>query len=80
MFGRPEVFSQSLPSFRYRFSVVYRKFINVSEQNCNVYWSKVWIQLTPKLLYAIYSTAVPLKECNYKRVFRTPKMASVWLH
>ena len=39
--GRPEESSQSLPSFRYRFSVVYKKSLNVSEQNCNVYWSKV---------------------------------------
>ena len=39
--GRPEVFSQSLPRFRYRLSVDYQKFLNVSEQNCNVYWSKV---------------------------------------
>ena len=50
MVGRPEVLSQSLPRFRYRLSVVYQKSLNVSEQNCNVYWSKVWIQLTPKLL------------------------------
>ena len=41
MAGRPEVVSQSLPSFRYRVSVVYQKSLNVSEQNCNVYWSKV---------------------------------------
>ena len=41
MIGRPEVLSQSLPSFRYRLSVVYQKSLNVSEQNCNVYWSKV---------------------------------------
>ncbi len=41
MVGRPEVLSQSLPSFRYRLSVVYQKSLNVSEQNCNVYWSKV---------------------------------------
>ena len=60
MVGRPEVLSQSLPSFRYRLPFVYRKSLNVSEQNCNVYWSKVWIQLTPKLMCAIYSTAVPL--------------------
>ena len=39
--GRPEVLSQSLPSFRYRLSVVYQKSLNVSEQNCNIYWSKV---------------------------------------
>ena len=49
MVGRSEVLSQPLPSFRYRLSVVYQKSLNVSEQNCNVYWSKVWIQLTPKL-------------------------------
>ena len=41
MVGRPEVLSQSLPSFRYRLSVVYQKSLNVSEQNCNIYWSKV---------------------------------------
>ena len=41
MLGRPEVLSQSLPSSRYRFSVVYQKSVNVSEQNCHVYWSKV---------------------------------------
>ena len=41
MVGRPELLSQSLPSFRYRLSVVYQKSLNVSEQNCNVYWSKV---------------------------------------
>ena len=41
MVGRPEVSSQSLPSFRYRISVVYQKYLNVSEQNCYVYWSKV---------------------------------------
>ena len=28
--GRPEVLSQSLPSFRYRLSVVYQKSLNVS--------------------------------------------------
>ena len=39
--GKPEVLFQSLPSFRYRLSVVYQKSLNVSEQNCNVYWSKV---------------------------------------
>ena len=38
--GRPEVLSQSLPSFRYRLSVVYQKSLNVLEQNCNVYWSR----------------------------------------
>ena len=41
MVGRPEVLSQSLPSLRYRLSDVYQKSLNVSEQNCNVYWSKV---------------------------------------
>ena len=41
MVGRPEVLSQSLPSFRYRLSFVSQKSLNVSEQNCNVYWSKV---------------------------------------
>ena len=39
--GRPEVLSQCLPSFRYRLFVVYQKSLNVLEQNCNVYWSKV---------------------------------------
>ena len=38
MVGRPEVLSQSLPSFRYRVYVVYQKSLNASEQNCNVYW------------------------------------------
>ena len=38
---RPEVLSQSLPSFRYRLSFVYEKSLNVSKQNCNVYWTKV---------------------------------------
>ena len=61
MVGRPEVLSQSLPSFRYRFSFVYQKSLNVSEQNCNLYWSKLWIQLTTKLMCAIYNTAVPLR-------------------
>ena len=37
MVGRPEVLSQSLPSYRYRFSVVYQKFLNASEQNCYIY-------------------------------------------
>ena len=63
--GRPGVLSQSLaslPSFRFRLSVVYQKSLNVSEQNCNVYWSKVWIQLTPKLKCVIYSAAVPWRE------------------
>ena len=41
MVGRPEVLSLSLPSFRYRLSVVYQKSLNVLKQNCNVYWSKV---------------------------------------
>ena len=41
MVGRSEVLSQSLPSFRYRLSVVYQRFLYVSEQNCNVYWSEV---------------------------------------
>ena len=41
MVGRPDVLSQSLPSFRYRLSIVYQKSLNVSEQNCNVYWLKV---------------------------------------
>ena len=57
--------SQSLPSFRYRLSVVNKKSLNVAEQNCNVYWSKVLIQLTPKLTCAIYSTAVPLKRTPF---------------
>ena len=60
MVGRPEVLSQCLPSFRYRLSVVYQRSLNVSEQNCNVCCSKVWIQLTPKRMCAIYSTALPL--------------------
>ena len=33
MVGRPEVLSQSLPSFRYRLSFVYQKSLHVSEQN-----------------------------------------------
>ena len=41
MVGRPEVLSQSMPSFRYSLSVVYQKSLNVSEQNCDVYWSNV---------------------------------------
>ena len=57
--GRPKLLSQSLPSFRYRFCC-FQESLNVSEQNCNVYWSKVWIQLTQILVCAIYSTAVPL--------------------
>ena len=57
MVGRPELLSQSLPSFRYRLSVVHRKYLNVSEQNCNVYWSKVWIQLTPKLTLTLCAHA-----------------------
>ena len=61
MVGRPEELSQSLPNFRFRLSVVCnQKSLNVLEQSCNVYWSKVWIQLTPKLKCAIYITAVPL--------------------
>ena len=60
MAGRPDVLSQSLPSFRYRLSIVYQKSLDVPEQKSNVYWSKVSIQLTPKLMCAIYSTAVPL--------------------
>ena len=40
MVGRPEVLPQSLPSFRYRLSVVYLN-LNVLEQNYRVYWSKV---------------------------------------
>ena len=60
MVRRPEVLSQSLPSFRYRLFVVYQQSLNVSEQTCNVYWSKVWIRLTPKLKCALYSAAIPL--------------------
>ena len=41
-------------------SVVYQKSLTVSEQNCNVYWSKVWMKLTPKLMCAIYRTAIPI--------------------
>ena len=41
MVGRPEVLSQSLSSFKYRLSVVYQKSLSVSEQNYNVYCSKV---------------------------------------
>ena len=41
MVGRPELLSRSLLSFRYRLSVVHQRSLNVSEQNCNVYWSKV---------------------------------------
>ena len=68
---RPEVLSQSLPSFRYRLSVlsvVYQKSLNVSEKNCNVNQSKVWIELTPifKLMCAIYSTAVPLRKATQR--------------
>ena len=62
MFGRPEVLSQSLPSSRHRLSFVYQKSLSASEQTCNV--SKVWIQLTQKLMRAIYSTAVPLSAKN----------------
>ena len=62
MVGRPELLSQSLLSFRYRLSIIYQRSLNVSEQDCNFYWSKVWIQLTPKLMCAIYSTAVPLSK------------------
>ena len=58
--GIPALLSQSLPSFRYRLSVVYQK-----SQNCYVNWSKVWIQLTAKLMCAIYSTAVPFTERKY---------------
>ena len=65
MVGRPEVLSQSLASFRYRLSVVYQKSLNVSEQNCNVYWSKVWIQMTPKLMRAIYGTSVSLRAIQH---------------
>ena len=61
MVGRPDVLPHSLPSFRYRLSFVYQKSLNVSELNCDAYWSKVWIQLTPKLTCAIYRMAVPLK-------------------
>ena len=41
MVGRPEVLSQFLPSFRYIFTAVYQKSLNVSEKNGKVYWSKV---------------------------------------
>ena len=61
MVGRPEVLTQSLPSFRYRLSAVYQKSLNVSKQNCNAYWSKVWIQLTLKFMRVIYRTAVPTR-------------------
>ena len=64
MVGRPEVLSQSLPSFRHRLSVLYQTSLNVSEQNCNVYWSKVWTQLTSKVKCAVYSTP-SLKEANW---------------
>ena len=71
MVGRPEVLSQSQRSFRYRLSFVYQISLNISEQNCNVCRSKVWIQLTPELICAIYSTAVPFRELgrrnNYGR-------------
>ena len=71
MAGRPTVLSQSLPSFRYRLSFIYQKSLNVLEQNCNFYRSNVWIQLTPELICAIYSTAVPFRELgrrnNYGR-------------
>ena len=66
MVGRPEVLSQSLSSFRYSLSVVYQRSQKVSEQNCNVYWSKVQIQQTSKLMYAIYSTAMPLKSTKIR--------------
>ena len=39
---------------------MYQLSLNVSEQNCNVHWSMVWVQLTPKLMCAFYSMAVPL--------------------
>ena len=41
MVERPELLSQSLPSFTYRLSVVYERSLDVSEQNCQAYWSKV---------------------------------------
>ena len=62
MVWRPKMLSQSLPSFRYRLFVVYQKSLNVSEQNCNVYWWKVSFQLTPKLKSTIYGTTVPLTQ------------------
>ena len=66
MVGRPELLFQSLPSFRYRLSVVYHKSQNVLEHNCNVYWSKVWIQLTSKLMCAFYSTTVPFSNGQWR--------------
>ena len=69
MVGRPEVLSQSLPSFRYRFSFIYQKSLNVLEQNCNVYRSKVWIQLTPELICAIYSTTAPFSELGRRNYY-----------
>ena len=45
--GRPEMVSK------------YQKSLNVSAQNCKVYWSKVWMQLIPKFMCAIYITVIP---------------------
>ena len=87
MVGRPEVLSPSLPSFWYRLSVVFPKSLNVSKQNCNVYWSKVWIQLAPRPRCAIYRTAVPLMldrtlslsiVCVHHRLSRTQAKINLW--
>ena len=79
MAGRPEVLSQSLPSFRYRLSDVYQKSLNASEQNCNVYCSKVWIQLTPKLMCAMYSKAIPLLITKNDEVEKQTKLNTYFL-
>ena len=71
MVGRPEVLSQSVPSFRFRLSVVDQKSLNVSEQNCHGHWSEVWIQRTPKLKCAVYSAAVPLKHICVAKLVKT---------
>lgn len=64
--GRSEVFisvstrfqEQTLPMFN-----AGKSQNAASEQNCNVYWSKVSIQPIPKLMCVIYSTVVPLNAC-----------------
>ena len=74
MVWRPEVLSQSLPSLRYRLTFVYQKSLNVSEQTWYVYWPMGWIQLTPKLMCAIYCAAIPSITRHSKFFQRVPEV------
>ena len=79
MVGRPALLSQSLPSFRYRLSLF--------TSNLNMYRSRTVMctgqrfetKLTPNLMCAIYSTAVPLSHAQIVSPVLRMQVSSVLL-